>query len=66
MAHYIQRFGQGQRETVDEVQVEPQSLENPRPNREARRKVINLLNEYRISDPSAEYYVSSRPCANWK
>lgn len=49
---YVQRFGQGYRETVDEFTT----------NREARK----MLAEYQMSDRSARYYLSSRPCNNWK
>lgn len=48
---YINRFGQGQRETVDQVED----------SKEANR----LVSEYRLSDSSAQYYVSSRPCKDW-
>ena len=50
---YIQRRDQWQLETVDEFDV--------REWKEARR----VLKEYRISDPSAHYYTSSRPCRSW-
>lgn len=49
---YINRRGQGQLETVDE---------NADPKEAAR-----LVAEYRLSDPSAQYYLSSRPCKGWK
>ena len=49
---YIQRFGQGQRETVAEFQTK----------REARL----MLFEYRLCDYSACYYLSTRPCENWR
>lgn len=48
---YIQRYGQGQRETVDEFAT--------------RKEARAMLAEYRMSDPSAEYYLSQRACANW-
>ena len=42
----------GQRETVSEP-----------PNRkEANAELV----EYKISDNQGEYYISSRPCQNWK
>jgi hypothetical protein len=49
---YIQRLGQGQRETVDEFS--------------SRKEARQMLAEYRMSDPSAHYYLSTRPCKNWK
>jgi hypothetical protein len=48
---YINRFGQGQRETVNEYTSR----------KDAALDAIN----YHISDPSARYWVSSRPCKNW-
>lgn len=48
---YIQRLGQGQRETVDEFAT--------------RKEAIAMLREYRTADTSATYYISSRACANW-
>lgn len=48
---YINRHGQGQRETVDSFST----------SREARA----MVGEYRLSDPSAKYWISSRPCAGW-
>lgn len=47
---YINRFGQGQRETVDEF--------------ETRKEARAMLSEYQMSDPSAQHYISSRPCAS--
>jgi hypothetical protein len=49
---YIQRKGDGYIETVDEFTT----------HREARA----MLAEYRISDPSAHYYTSSRACKAWR
>jgi hypothetical protein len=49
---YIQRRGQGYLETVDEF--------------ETRREARLMLAEYRLADPSAHYYLSSRPCKNWR
>lgn len=49
---YIQRKGDGYLETVDEF--------------ETRKEAIKMLAEYCISDTSAVYYVSSRPCKAWK
>lgn len=48
---YINRDGQGQRETVDSFNT----------SREARA----MVTEYRLSDPSANYWISPRPCAGW-
>lgn len=49
---YIQRKGNGYLETVDEF--------------ETRKEARAMLAEYRMSDPSAEYYLSSRACKNWR
>jgi hypothetical protein len=49
---YIQRRDHWQLETVDEFPTM----------KEARAMLI----EYRISDPSAYFYTSSRPCKHWK
>lgn len=49
---YINRNGQGYRETVDEF--------------ESGKEAFAMVKEYRISDPSAEYWVSSRCCKAWK
>jgi hypothetical protein len=48
---YIQRRGNGQRETVDEF--------------ETRAEAKKMLAEYQLGDPSAEYYISTRPCKGW-
>lgn len=49
---YIQRKGGGYLETVDEFET----------HKEARA----MLAEYRMSDPSAYYYISSRACRDWR
>jgi len=49
---YIQRRAARQLETVDQFDTI----------KEAR----SMLIEYRISDPSATYYMSRRPCNEWK
>jgi hypothetical protein len=49
---YIQRRADRQLETVDQFDTI----------KEARAMLI----EYRISDPSATYYMSRRPCNDWK
>lgn len=51
MKYYIQRKGQGYLETVDEF--------------DTRKEALEMLTEYRISDPSAHYYLSTRPCKDW-
>lgn len=51
---YIQRIERGRsgtRETVDEFKT--------------RREAREMLMEYRAADPSAHYYLSSRPCRDW-
>lgn len=49
---YIQRRGNGYLETVDQFET----------TKEARA----MLAEYRLSDPSAYYYISGRACKGWK
>lgn len=49
---YIQRNGQGYLETVDEFTT--------------RREALAMLAEYRLSDPSARYYISTRACKAWR
>ena len=49
---YIQRKDGKQLETVDEF--------------ETRKEAREMLKEYRISDNTADYYISSRPCKDWK
>ena len=49
---YIQRKGDGYLETVDEF--------------ESRREAMKMLIEYRIADPYAHYYLSSRACKAWR
>jgi hypothetical protein len=48
---FINRKGGGYRETVDQFDT----------HKEARE----MLREYRMSDPSAEHYLSSRACKGW-
>lgn len=52
MTCYIQRKGDGYLETVDEF--------------ETYREGTAMLKEYRMSDPSAEYYLSQRACKDWR
>lgn len=52
MTHYIQRKQGRDIETVDEFAT--------------RKEARAAVQEYRISDPSAEYYISSRACKHWK
>jgi hypothetical protein len=49
---YIQRKGQGILETVDQFET----------HKEARQ----MVREYRLSDSSANYYLSSRACRAWR
>ena len=49
---YIQRKGQGYLETVDEFKSLKESKK--------------MLKEYELSDTSAHYYLSVKPCKNWK
>lgn len=52
MKTYIQRKGDGYLETVDEFST--------------RKEARAMLAEYRMADPSAIYYLSSRPCKAWR
>ena len=54
MPKYIQRKDSKLHtlETVDEV--------------DKPSEAVKLLREYQMSDPSAEFYISSRPCKDWK
>ena len=49
---YIQRKDGKDLETVDEF--------------ETRKEAREMLKEYRLSDRSASYYISSRCCKVWK
>ena len=33
---------------------------------EGRKYAKEMLKEYRLSDPSAYYYISQRPCKEWR
>jgi hypothetical protein len=48
---YIQRKDRRQLETVDQFST--------------RAEARAMLKEYRMSDPYAEYYISSRACRDW-
>ena len=59
---YINRYGQGQRETVD--QIDAKDYPNDKP---AMRQALNdLIDNNSRSDTTAYYYESSRACSNWK
>lgn len=49
--YYIQRRGKGHLETVDQF--------------DTRTEARAMLTEYRLSDPTAQFYLSRRPCAAW-
>ena len=49
---YIQRRGNGYLETVDEFTT--------------RKEARAMLAEYRMSDPSAHFYISTRACKAWR
>ena len=49
---YVQRRGNVYLETVDEF--------------ETRKEARAMLAEYRMSDPTAEFYLSSRACRDWR
>ena len=51
MTTYIQRIGQGCRETVDEF--------------ETRREAVEMIGEYRLSDLLATFYLSTRAYKGW-
>ncbi len=50
--HYIKRKDARQLETVDEF--------------DTYKEAHAMLTEYRMSDPAANYYISSRPCKAWR
>lgn len=52
MPYYIQRRGNGYLETVDEF--------------DTRKEANRMLTEYQMADPTADHYISSRCCANWR
>ena len=52
MPYYIQRVGDGYRETVDEFDTKKEARE--------------MLAEYQMADPTARHYISTRPCNDWK
>lgn len=49
---YIQRRGDGYLETVDEF--------------ETMKEAKLMLAEYRMSAPTAEFYILRRPCKAWR
>lgn len=49
---YIQRKDDYSLETVDEF--------------ETRKEGKEMLKEYRLSDKTADYYLSQKPCKDWK
>ena len=55
---FISRYGQGQRETVSELEYKGSY-------RAQRIEARTECNEYRISDPPARYWVSTRACRDW-
>lgn len=50
--YYIQRKDRNYLETVDEFT--------------SRKEARSMLVEYRLSDYSADYYISTRPCREWR
>lgn len=56
MKRYINRLGDGIRETVDEFDTE---------SGETFRYMRQMLTEYRYGDPSAIYWLSCRACKDW-
>ena len=49
--YYIQRKDSNYLETVDEF--------------ETRKEALAMLAEYRMADPYAHHYLSTRPCKDW-
>ena len=49
---YIQRKDGRNLETVDEFKT--------------RKEALEMVREYRMSDPTAHFYLSSRCCKDWK
>lgn len=56
MIRYIQRRDNNGVETVDEF---------PFKSKEERKEARRCLNEYRVSDPYANYYMSQKACKDW-
>lgn len=54
---YVNRNGQGQRETVDAF---------PFDTKEDRAEARRCVREYNLADPTARHYLSSRACKEWK
>lgn len=52
MKTYIQRKDSNGLETVDEF--------------DTRKEARQMIKEYRMSDPSAHFYLSSRCCKSWR
>ena len=59
---YIQRRDSRYLETVDEINNDANEYPSCR---DQRREAVRLVREYRFADPSASYYLSSRPCKDW-
>ena len=53
---YIQRRDSNEVETVDQFDYNT---------KEERKEAKRCLNEYRISDPYANYYMSQKSCKDW-
>lgn len=54
---YVNRAGNGYRETVDEF---------PYTTRAEQAEARRMAAEYSTSDPAGTYRISSRPCAGWR
>lgn len=54
--YYINRTGDGYRETVSEVS----------PDQGGKKEAERECSEYQLGDPAGRYYVSTRACSNWK
>lgn len=62
---YINRQGQGYRETVDEV-FATNTYTPYEAVKSLHNNAVKLVREYRLADPSARYWVSTRACKGWK
>lgn len=57
MIRYINAVIDGQRETIDEMEIKT---------REDRKEFRRVLGEYRLAMPYANTYSSQRACKAWK
>lgn len=62
--YYVNREGQGQRETVGEYP--PKAKDSQSLPLSQKREALKDCAEYQLADPSARYWVSSRACKDWE